>query len=67
MVIYAHARIRYYGADGALEFESPPRGAHDGGGAAPPRTEWMAPEGPHSVENIDAVPYHAIRVEVKGA
>jgi hypothetical protein len=25
----------------------------------------MAPEGPHSVENIDDRPYHAIRVELK--
>jgi hypothetical protein len=27
----------------------------------------MAPEGPHSVENIDDRPYHAIRVELKDA
>ena len=27
--------------------------------------QWMDPEGPHSVENIDDKPYHAFRVELK--
>jgi hypothetical protein len=27
--------------------------------------DWNAPEGPHSVENIDTVPLHAFRVELK--
>jgi quercetin dioxygenase-like cupin family protein len=61
MIVDGPARIRYY-ARGSLEFESPP-----GPAATGTRTSWMAPEGPHSVENIDDRPYHAIRVELKDA
>lgn len=59
MIVDGPARIRYY-AQGVLEFESPP-----GEPAGPTRASWMPPEGPHSVENIDSKPYHAIRVELK--
>lgn len=61
MIVDGPARIRYY-AQGSLEFESPP-----GPGATGTRAGWMDPEGPHSVENIDDRPYHAIRVELKDA
>lgn len=30
-----------------------------------PLVQWMDPEGPHSVENVDQRRYHAIRVELK--
>lgn len=60
MITDEPARIRYYQA-GALSFESPAR-------PGPPpgvRVQWLEPEGPHSVENIDGHRYHAIRVELK--
>lgn len=63
MLIDRPARIRYYGESGALEFESAERG---GGEPGRPRVEWLPPEGPHAVENVDSVPYHAVRVELKG-
>jgi len=49
MIVDEPARIRYY-QGAALRFESP---ASSG---SPPgiRVRWMEPEGPHSVENIDA-------------
>ena len=59
MIVDGPARIRYY-AQGSLEFESPP-----GAPATGVKVSSMAPEGPHSVENIDDRPYHAIRVELK--
>jgi hypothetical protein len=60
MIVDEPARIRYY-ASGALRFESPQRPGD------PPvaQVRWLAPEGPHSVENIDQHRYHAIRVELK--
>jgi hypothetical protein len=58
MVTDSRARIRYYIGD-RLSFESPD--------PLPPRAElagsWSPPEGPHSVENIDSVPLHALRIE----
>jgi hypothetical protein len=60
MLIDGPARIRYYGEDGSLEFESPETDAVER-----LRTEWLNPEGPHAVENIDSVPYQAVRVELK--
>lgn len=60
MMTDGRARIRYYIGD-RVSFESPD--------PLPPRAEltgsWMGPEGPHSVENIDTVRMHAIRVEFK--
>ena len=60
MIVDESARIRYYVGD-ALRFESPEHSE------SPPglRVQWMEPEGPHSVENIDERRYHAIRVELK--
>jgi hypothetical protein len=61
MIVDRLARIRYY-KQGVQTFESPP-------GAAPqpgPKVSWMEPEGPHSVENIDTTPYHALRIELRG-
>ena len=59
MIVDGLARIRYY-LGGTLTFSSPPDP-----GPAGTRVSWMAPEGPHSVENVDDHPYHAIRVELK--
>ncbi|HEY0448143.1 hypothetical protein [Actinophytocola sp.] len=54
------ARIRYRVGD-EVRYESPD--------PLPPSGEltgtWYDPQGPHSVENIDTVPMHAIRVELK--
>lgn len=59
------ARIRYYGESGDLELETPEWPEGESATTAPHRTEWMEPEGPHAVENVDEVAYHAIRVELK--
>jgi hypothetical protein len=61
MIVDGPARIRYYEGD-VLTFSSPP-----GTAVAGTRASWMEPEGPHSVENVDTRPYHAIRVELQGA
>ena len=60
MIVDEPARIRYYVGE-ELQFESP------AGPGTPPgvRVSWLEPEGPHSVENVDAHRYHAIRVELK--
>ena len=60
MQVYQPARIRYYGEDGSLLFESP----HDFD-PTPREPAWMEPEGPHSVENVDTRPYLAYRIELK--
>jgi predicted metal-dependent enzyme (double-stranded beta helix superfamily) len=59
MIVDEPARIRYYTAD-TLTFETP-----TGGSDAGHRVSWMAPEPPHSVENIDVHRYHAYRIELK--
>ncbi|TYL38393.1 hypothetical protein CV102_11310 [Natronococcus pandeyae] len=59
------ARIRYYDENEELAYESPERADGETATRSPPETEWMEPEGPHAVENIDSVPYHAVRVELK--
>jgi hypothetical protein len=65
MLVDRAARIRYYDGDDELAFESPERAPDETATADPPETEWMAPEGPHAVENVDEVPSHAIRIELK--
>jgi hypothetical protein len=67
MLVDRAARIRYYDEDGTVAYESPEREGSDTAEQSPPETEWMEPEGPHAVENIDTIPYHALRVEVKDA
>ena len=64
MMVTEPARLRYYGAEGELLFESPPR---PDGWQAPTEqdADWMGPEGLHSVENIDDRPFRALRVELK--
>ncbi|MGO8882590.1 MAG: hypothetical protein ACLPUO_17175 [Streptosporangiaceae bacterium] len=59
MIIDRPAMIRYYQGS-ALIFSSPP-------GASTRATvgQWMEPEGPHAVENVDTSPYHAFRIELK--
>lgn len=60
MITDTRARIRYWIGD-RLSFESPdplpPPGDLSG--------SWCGPEGPHSVENIDTIALHALRIEFK--
>jgi hypothetical protein len=58
-VVHRPARIRYYTGD-TLTFTSPeqPPPADRG-----PRLDWLNPEVPHSVENIDSLAYEAFRIE----
>jgi predicted metal-dependent enzyme (double-stranded beta helix superfamily) len=60
MIVDRPARIRYYEHD-ALTFESPASAPPPLG----PKATWMDAEGPHSVENIDSSPYHALRIELR--
>ena len=60
MITDSPARIRYYGEDGELVFESEPDMDY-----APRQPRWMDSEGPHSVENIDKKSYQAYRIELK--
>ncbi len=61
MIVYQPTRIKYFGADGEVEFESP-LGSRPASASEP---KWMEPEGLHAVENIDTLPYRAYRVELK--
>lgn len=64
MSVLEPARIRYYGADGELRFETPAdRDLTD----SPLDADWLQPEGLHSVENIGDRPFRALRVELKAA
>jgi predicted metal-dependent enzyme (double-stranded beta helix superfamily) len=65
MLVDRAARIQYYDETGEVAYESPERPADEAADRTPPEVEWMGPEGPHAVENIDDVPYHALRVELK--
>jgi lactoylglutathione lyase len=60
MIVDQAARIRYH-EHGIQTFESPASGPSQPG----PRAVWMDAEGPHSVENIDTMPYHALRIELR--
>ncbi len=60
MLIDASAGIRYFYAED--NFYESPRKSNESG---LPRIEWLPPEGIHSVENVDDLPYHAIRIELK--
>lgn len=59
MIVDGPARINYYQGD-TLVFSSSPDDPASG-----MRASWLDPEGPHSVENVDNRPYHALRVELK--
>jgi hypothetical protein len=59
MIVDQPASIRYY-EQGQLTFES----LLVSDAPVAPRAMWMEPEGPHSVENIDAHRYHAFRIEL---
>ncbi len=59
MIVDGPAMIRYYQEE-VLVFSSPP-GASERATAG----QWMDPEGPHAVENVDVKQYHAFRVELK--
>ena len=61
MMVDGAARIRYYNAEGKPVFETP----KDRKPTTTVEPEQMGPEGLHAVENIDTVPFHAIRVEFK--
>jgi hypothetical protein len=59
MIVDEPARLRYYAPD------APPLELGRRSGTKPgPRVQWMDPEGPHSVENIDQHRYHAVRIEL---
>ena len=60
MLIDQSAAIRYFRSEN--DFDERPRVASESG---LPRLEWLEPEGIHSVENVDTMQYHAIRVEFK--
>lgn len=60
MIIDRAARIRYYD-QGVKTFESP----EDTAPEQLPKVIWLEPEGPHAVENIDACPYHGVRIELR--
>jgi quercetin dioxygenase-like cupin family protein len=60
MIVDRPARIRYY-EHGIQTFESPAGDAPPPG----PKAIWMDAEGPHSVENVDSSPYHALRIELR--
>jgi hypothetical protein len=60
MIIDQPARIRYYDR-GKLTFDSPA----DPPPPLAPRVSWLAPEGPHAVENIDDHAFHAFRIELR--
>jgi hypothetical protein len=62
MIVDQPARVRYY-EHGIQTFES--RGKTPSGAGL--KAAWMDPEGPHSVENIDSFPYHALRIELRRA
>jgi hypothetical protein len=61
MVVHRPARIRYYTGD-TLTFTSPEQPPPADRGL---RLDWLNPEVPHSVENIDSQPYEAFRIEFK--
>jgi len=60
MIVDQPARIRYY-EHGAQTYQSPAHPAQ----RPEPKAIWMDAEGPHSVENIDSSPYHALRIELE--
>jgi hypothetical protein len=61
MVVHQPARIRYYIGD-TLTFTSPEQPS---AAAQDLLVNWLDPEGPHTVENIDSHPYGALRIELK--
>jgi quercetin dioxygenase-like cupin family protein len=60
MIVDQPARIRYF-LRGVQTFESPALDTPQPGVKA----MWIEPEEPHSVQNIDSSPYHALRVELR--
>lgn len=60
MVTYERARFNYFEGD-ELTFTSPDPLPDE----QLPRANWIEPEGPHSVQNIDTVWLRAIRFELK--
>jgi predicted metal-dependent enzyme (double-stranded beta helix superfamily) len=61
MYVEQASRIRYYNEKNEVVFESPENQTFDG----KPEPNWMEPEGIHAVENIDTVPFSALRIELK--
>jgi hypothetical protein len=61
MVVHQPARSRYYTGD-TLTSTSPEQSSPADSG---PRANWIEPEGPHSVENVDDRIYGAFRIEFK--
>ena len=63
MYVEQPSRIRYYDMNDVMRFESPE--GQDFGDNYTPSPDWMGPEGVHAVENIDTIPFVALRVEIK--
>lgn len=59
MLVYASSPLRYYDDQGGV-VDIPESMSKR------PKAEWMAPEGPHAVENVGEKRYEAVRVEYKG-
>jgi hypothetical protein len=57
MYVDRHPPIKYYDGTEKLIFQTR--------GSTAAATSRLEPEGPHSVENVGAETYHAIRVELK--
>lgn len=62
MIVNSSARIRYFDKNNKAT-EYPKRNIS----FQNPLVEYLEPEEPHAVENIDKVPYHAYRIEIKSA
>lgn len=58
MYIEQNAMFKYYGENDELVFETSKE-------KPMPDVIWLEPEVPHSVENVDTVPFSAMRVEIK--
>lgn len=60
VLIISSPKIRYHTSTGEiLEFQ---RREIDKRSSFP---DWVEPEGPHAIENIDTIEYHALRAEKK--
>jgi predicted metal-dependent enzyme (double-stranded beta helix superfamily) len=60
MLVDQCAAIRYFRSE--HEFDERQRRLSESGLQ---RLEWLPPEGIHSIENIDVMQYHALRIELK--
>ena len=59
MIIEQRARINYFDENGRLLFSTQPPSEKN------TVVQWHEPEGPHSIENTDTVPFKAFLIELK--